>query len=234
METINIYSINLNPCGPDKNASLQKSDIVNSVFHHYKEKSRIPCEMGKVVMFSFRPKDTNGYTAFIEEFINKKVQKPCILIFKSLMDITNLPKTACVRLKNLINQDGIRAVYFSDYSADCDASTYLVQLAGTFNVEIDFSERKKRKSLYPEALKNKIRRLRIVEPPVLYSDLSEITGISESTLRSMVNPPNTQGTRGPNGRHITEDEKAELKSIMESVEWEIFHSVDLFPEEYIR
>lgn len=236
LEKLNIYAINLSPCEPDKDIYTQKSIIVRSVIANYKKRCNNSFEIDEanITMTSFCPKESTGYTSYVEEYVEKTAEKPCILIFKNLTDIANVPKTACGRLKNMIHKDGVVAIYFSDYSVADTADTYLNKLIQIFNVDMKKAGKNKRKSLHPESLKKEIRHLRIIEPPVNYSDIAKVTGITQSSLRSIVNPPNTQGKRGPNGRRITDEEKEKLLTLMKEINEDILNSVEIFEEDYIE
>jgi len=236
LEKVHICAKNLSPCEPDESVLIQKSSVIKSIIENYKKKSSNLYEVdeGDVTMFSFCPLDNSGYTTYVEDFVNKEAKKPCILIFKNLIDIANVLKTACGRLKHMLHKEGILAIYFSDYSTVYTADTYLNKLIKIFNINIESSGENKRRSLHPESLKKEIRRLRIIEPPVLYSDMEKVTGISQSSLRSIVCPPNIQGSRGPNGRHITEEEKKKLLALMKDIDEKILGSVEIFKEIYIK
>lgn len=236
MEKIHIYAINLSPCEQDDSVLIQKSSVIKSIIEEYKKKSSNAYEVDEdeITMFSFCPLDNSGYIAYVEDFVNKEAKKPCVLIFKNLLDIANVPKTACGRLKHMLHREEILAIYFYDYSTVYTADTYLNKLIEIFNIDIESTGENKRRSLHPESLKKEIRRLRIIEPPVLYSDMEKVTGISQSSLRSIVCPPNTQGSRGPNGRHITEEEKEKLLTLMEEDKKKVLNSVEVFKEIYIK
>ena len=224
MKKLNIYALNATPCKTDSNISARKTEIINAIFENINKTNNDVYEMSEVKILSFRPKPNSGYTTFIEEYVYKIAKYPCILIFNSLFDIAHIPRTAYNRLGHMLQLDKIHAIYFSDYSLEKDAKKYVTNIKLTYNINAPDFPKRNRVAEHPKELKEKIRELRKKEPPVQFSDLENITGISSSSLRSIAKG------NSEHGREITSIEEKELQAIVNKIHNNVTEKIKTYAE----
>ena len=236
MEKVHFYALNYSPCEPSSYDAFKKSIVVNHILKHYQNKCNEPFETGEIRLFSFRPKNSNGYEKYVEEFIYEDASKPCVLIFKSVFDIASDKAIACSRLSKYLREDFIKSVYFSDYNISADARDYLDFLLEAMQQKKSTSKVTGKRREYFKELRDAVKLLRedtVFHTPVCFKDISEVTGYSQSTLKS---PFSLRGSNIPrsdkNGRNITQSEIDNLNDLIETYTAENVRNVDIFEETY--
>ncbi|MDU3176680.1 hypothetical protein [Anaerococcus sp.] len=139
MSLIDIFYINLSPV-LDVDVSRDKSIELNKIFDSYKKHIDSEATINDVIMLSYYPKYDNKYTKLVDAYIKNFVNdNQSILIFKSLLDLSNFTITAHNKLVSLYELDSVKAIYFTDYSLKYDLSHYGDKLNSIFKSDISRS-----------------------------------------------------------------------------------------------
>lgn len=238
MKTIDIYYNNMSPLIDKKeNRSIEKSNHIKEILKNRTLYNKEEIIIDNITMFTYQPSYQQNWMKFVELYIEKEIKSKCILIFRSIIDLSATPMACYFRLVNLIANDKIKEIYFTDYSLEKEVNEY----AEFFEYRLKNSRIKKsykgnevigRITGYPQALKDEIIRLRTeVNPPVFYSDLSKVTGLVGSTLSNMVGKHKNKNYKQV-GRPITKEEAENLKRLMEDEDNKILNSVERYYENY--
>ncbi|MDU3176662.1 hypothetical protein [Anaerococcus sp.] len=239
MKTIDIYYINMSPVIDKKeNRSIEKSNHIKEILKNRPLYNKEKIIIDNITMFTYQPSYQQNWMKFVELYIDKEIKSECILIFRSIIDLSATPMACYSRLVNLIANDKIKEIYFTDYSLEKEVNEY----AEFFEYHLKDSRIKKsykgnevigRRTGYPQALKDEVVKLRTeIDPPVFYSDITNITGIVGSTLSNMVGDKKKANYKKP-GRPITPHEAENLRKLMEEEDEKILNSVSRHYENYI-
>lgn len=181
MNTINIYTLTLNPCMDPQEVLL--SNVVDEVFSNYKLNIDNKARMGEVKLFTYSPKDNKVYSDIADGFL-AKVKAPAIIITNSLFDLAPYPHVGYGRMKYLLASDKVKALYFLNYNREHDVTAYMKFLDKVFKADSRGSREYFPKILAKyEPLECLIKELVEGEPPVLLSDIAEATGLHLSTIK---------------------------------------------------
>ena len=178
MNKLNIYQMTMNPCMIDLQA--EKSKALRRVIESLKNKFK-DVEIGQIKMHSFRPLDNGGYGKYTD-FRLDEMEGPAVLVVSSLLDLDKGGTQAYARLNYALSLDKIKAVYITNYNPDVDVSEYIDDLDTIFRNDRSGFIRPKRVEV-PEGLPEAIGELRRISPPVILSDIANVTGLHSSMVR---------------------------------------------------
>lgn len=168
--------MSLNPCMIDlkseKSATLRQ--VIESIKNKFKN-----VEINKINMHSFRPLDSGGYGKYTD-FRLDEMEGPAVLVINSLYDLDKNGAQAYARLNYALSLDKIKAVYITSYNVDVDVSGYINILDKIFR---DSKSIRPKRVEIPKELIDAIGELRKTNPPVMLSDIAEVTGLQESMVR---------------------------------------------------
>lgn len=232
MERTNFYFIQLNPCLIDR--SKEKSKLIKELFKSYKKSINPDASLGEVRLFSFSPTDNSSYSEILELYL-PLMKSPCVLVTYSPFDLAPIFNVAYGRLSFALNIKKIKAIYFTNYSMEKDARSYRDKLANIFRNSNNYGEKNisnyvPRSVQQSDELIEAIKDLRRLSPPVLFSDLAAVTGISESSVRRK---GQDRSTSSEHGVHISTEQKAELIAVMENAIIETLNNYDTLEETFI-
>lgn len=243
MEKINIYYLNINPALDfDEDVSIEKSIELNKVFEGYRKHIDSKAVINEVSMLSFYPKGEMNYSDFIEIYVKSYVKTQSILIFKSILDLSNFTSVAFSKLARLNNNENIKAIYFTDYSLEFEVKLYSAKLREIFksssssaSLEKEYKTRnpsigpeltevivslrtgsfyKDRQGLLTDDMIRKDMYGNRYIIPVSYKSIEDITRINQSTLRNINKHIYNPTSSRVKGRVATNLEKELLKDAM--------------------
>lgn len=239
MIQVDLIYINMSPTIDNiEKRSIEKSNQVREILNNRSLYNKEKIEINNVIMFTYQPMKNENWMKFVELFLEKEVETESIIIFKNMLDLSATPYACYSRLVNMIANPKFKEIYFTDYSLEKEVNEY----AEFFEYHLKDSRIKKsykgnevigRRTGYPQALKDEVIKLRTeLDPPVFYSDITNITGIVGSTLSNMVGDKKKSNYKKP-GRPITNEEADNLKRLMEEEDNKILKSVERYYEDYI-
>lgn len=178
MKKINIYQMTMSPVLIGQ--SEEKSEVLRRVIASVKNKFE-DAKIGQIKMHSFRPPNNSGYGKYTD-FRLDEMEDPAIFVISSLLDLDKNGTQAYARLTYALSLDKIKAIYITNYSPDIDVSEYIDELDKIFRGNKSGYIRPKRVEV-PEELIEAIGDLRKISPPVILSDIAEVTGLQQSMVR---------------------------------------------------